>query len=95
MHAVARVLQQRRVAKLHARQITAAVGQPLHRRQAVRRDAVCQPLFVVGVFRLMLPQQFPRLRVLHRLPFARQAALIVVAVVDRHAVAFTGMAEGG
>ncbi len=43
----------------------------------------------------MLPEQFPRLRVLHRLPFARQAALIVVPVVDRHAVAFTGMAEGG
>ena len=44
---------------------------------------------------LMLPEQFPRLRVLHRLPFARQAAFIVIAVVDRHTVAFTGMADGG
>ncbi|CAM3079678.1 L-asparagine permease [Escherichia coli] len=43
----------------------------------------------------MVPQQFPRLRVLHRLAFAGQAAFIVIAVVDRHAVAFTGMAEGG
>ncbi|PCT24604.1 hypothetical protein BMR57_00195, partial [Escherichia coli] len=71
MQPVPRILDQRRPAQLHARQVTAAVGQPLHRRQAVRRDAVCQPLFVVGVFRLMLPPQPPRLRVLHRLPFAR------------------------
>ncbi len=95
MQPVPRILDQRRPAQLHSRQVTAAIRQPLHRRQAVCLKAVCQPLFVVGVFRLMLPEQFPRLRVLHRLPFARQAALIVVPVVDRHAVAFTGMAEGG
>ncbi|TJI24080.1 hypothetical protein C9136_24070, partial [Escherichia coli] len=77
MQPVPRVLDQRRSAQLHPRKITAAIRQPLHRRQTVRRDAVCQPLFVVGVCCLMLPQQFPRLRVLHRLPFARQAALIV------------------
>ncbi|GCW56738.1 hypothetical protein HmCmsJML067_00672 [Escherichia coli] len=41
----------------------------------------------------MLPQQFPRLRVLHRLPFARQAALIVVAVVDSDTVAFAQVAD--
>ena len=41
----------------------------------------------------MLPQHLPRLRVLHRLPFARQAAFIVVAVVDRHTVAFADMAD--
>jgi len=92
---VPRILDQRRPAQLHARKIAAAVGQPLHRRQTVRRDAVCQPLFVVRMSGLMVPQQFPRLRVLHRLAFAGQAAFIVIAVVDRHAVAFTGMAEGG
>ncbi|CAM6619270.1 Secreted protein [Escherichia coli] len=41
----------------------------------------------------MLPQQFPRLRVLHRLPFAGQAALIVVAVVDSDTVAFAQVAD--
>ena len=95
MQPVPRILDQRRPAQLHSRQVTAAIRQPLHRRQAVRRDAVCQPLFVVRMSGLMVPQQFPRLRVLHRLAFAGQAAFIVIAVVDRHAVAFTGMAEGG
>ncbi|HEB1530849.1 TPA: hypothetical protein RY435_004522, partial [Escherichia albertii] len=28
-------------------------------------------------------------------PFSRPAAFIIIAVVERHTVAFTGMAEGG
>ena len=93
MQPVPRVLDQRRSAQLHPRKITAAIRQPLHRRQTVRLLTGRQPLFAVRVLRLMLPQHLPRLRVLHRLPFARQAAFIVVAVVDRHTVAFADMAD--
>ncbi|CAM6610921.1 hypothetical protein ESCOCK372M_22405 [Escherichia coli] len=90
---VPRVLDQWRTTQLHSRKITAAIRQPLHRRQTVRLLTGRQPLFAVRVLRLMLPQHLPRLRVLHRLPFARQAAFIVVAVVDRHTVAFADMAD--
>ncbi|GDD78487.1 hypothetical protein HmCmsJML217_03981 [Escherichia coli] len=41
----------------------------------------------------MLPQQFPRLRVLHRLALTGQTAFIVIAVVDRHTVAFAQVAD--
>ncbi|GDS97283.1 hypothetical protein BvCmsOUNP045_01248 [Escherichia coli] len=41
----------------------------------------------------MLPQQFPRLRVLHRLAFAGQAAFIVIAIVDGNTVAFAQVAD--
>ncbi|CSP77582.1 Uncharacterised protein [Shigella sonnei] len=90
---VPRVLDQRCSAQLHPRKITAAIRQPLHRRQAVRLLTGRQPLFAVRVPRLMLPQHLPRLRGLHRLPFARQTAFIVIAVVDRHTVAFTQVAD--
>ncbi len=90
---VARELHQRRPAQLHPRKITAAVGQPLHPRQAVRRDAVCQTLFVVCVLCLMLPQQFPRLRVMHRLALPGQAALIIITVMHRHLMAFAQVAD--
>ncbi|GCU95720.1 hypothetical protein HmCmsJML035_02650 [Escherichia coli] len=41
----------------------------------------------------MLPQQFPRLRVLHRLALTGQTAFIVIAVVDRHTVTFAQVAD--
>ncbi|EGE0313580.1 hypothetical protein DNC46_27005, partial [Escherichia coli] len=72
MQPVPRVLDQRCSAQLHPRKITSAIRQPLHRRQAVRLLTGRQPLFAVRVPRLMLPQHLPRLRGLHRLPFARQ-----------------------
>ncbi len=56
---VPRVLDQRRSAQLHPRKITAAIRQPLHRRQTVRLLTGRQPLFAVDVPRLMLPQHLP------------------------------------
>ncbi len=41
----------------------------------------------------MLPQQFPRLRVMHRLALPGQAALIIITVMHRHLMAFAQVAD--
>ncbi len=41
----------------------------------------------------MLPEQFLRLRVMHRLALASQTALVVIAIVDGNTVAFAQVAD--
>ncbi|QZA03551.1 hypothetical protein K3831_22950 [Escherichia coli] len=69
------------------------VGQPFHGGQAVRYTAVRQSLCVVRMSGLMLPEQFIRLRMMHRQVFTGEAAFTVITIVHRHPVPFADMAD--
>ena len=85
VQAVAGELRERRVAELHSGNIAGAVGEPLHRGQAVGGGAGGQPRRVIVPGGVM-PQQRAGLRVLHRLALKAHPALLIILILHGDAV---------